>query len=888
MAAIIKSVFGSSTPETKPSGTDTILKLCDRVTSSTLLDDRRDALRAIKGMSREYRKEVAEHCLGILMQAIEKDRSDSESVGYAVEAILNVLSVDEGDERTDELMLGADFASKIVTKADNISLFLGLIEEFDFQIRRPTTRLLTALLHHCLPEMQEAILTSPMGISKVMDLLADSREVIRNDALLLIMELTRSNSQIQKIVAFENAFERLMAIVNDEGMSDGTIVVQDCIIIMQNLINGNSSNQSFYREASQIQTLVPFFDFQLSSTTLWAPQKIQNILHMLRLIRMLVSPRNTTQNIAACQKVMYQCRLLALLCTFMFAGGVPTEILIESINTVGEVIRGDLTNQQYFDTVTTPSQPPRPGILTILMCMVNEKQPLQLRLAALYCFQCYLYKNEIGQAKIINTLLPSSTETSLSAGQVLCAGLFGTDSLSNWMTATALSGALNATLKPQLLRVQLSMQGKGQVTLLQQCSSVLVETADLRPLSRIGLLTLMCTWMTHCSAAVSQFLSNPVNIPFLTGMIESTYHNELDKIVGGLCASLVGICLAFNDGSISEYHPATIRQIIAHRITQETFTQSLTQISASEFFINASKQPQTLANGVNQICFDYSFTVLFKQVVDVILKALDPSYSPDSLTANSPSKEPLQPQDMQHSFEEHTSVVQQYKELLIEQDKEILRWKKKCEELEHTQSSISVSEPTLSPTPSLNNSHESNHTAEMTQLREMNTSLQRLQESLKLELAQKNAQLEKYKQDLDTARSSSGNEIELYKTQMAELRADNEALLTENNNLDGQLKALQEKFSSSVAGRADNPVDSGTQVTELQQQLKQIQLINQELTDKNSVMTKEQEDLLVLLADNDSKIKKYKNLLFSHNIQLDESEEEDSEEEEETDEDEDA
>ena len=108
MASILKSVFGPSTTgaESKPSGAETVQKLSNRVSSSVNLDDRRDALRAIKGMSRQYRREVGNICLPLLFQAIRNDISDGECVGYAVESILNVLSSDEGEERTDELLLG--------------------------------------------------------------------------------------------------------------------------------------------------------------------------------------------------------------------------------------------------------------------------------------------------------------------------------------------------------------------------------------------------------------------------------------------------------------------------------------------------------------------------------------------------------------------------------------------------------------------------------------------------------------------------------------------------------------------------------------------------------------------------------------------------------------
>lgn len=108
MASILKSVFGPSSGggESKPSGSETVHKLSNRVSSSVNLDDRRDALRAIKGMSRQYRREVGSICLPLLFQAIRNDMGDGESVGYAVESILNVLSSEEGEERTDELLLG--------------------------------------------------------------------------------------------------------------------------------------------------------------------------------------------------------------------------------------------------------------------------------------------------------------------------------------------------------------------------------------------------------------------------------------------------------------------------------------------------------------------------------------------------------------------------------------------------------------------------------------------------------------------------------------------------------------------------------------------------------------------------------------------------------------
>jgi hypothetical protein len=65
----------------------------------------------------------------------------------------------------------------------------------------------------------QAIMGSPLGIVRLMDMVAE-REVIRNEALLLLIVLTRSSQDIQKIVAFEGGFERLFAIIRCDTLAE--------------------------------------------------------------------------------------------------------------------------------------------------------------------------------------------------------------------------------------------------------------------------------------------------------------------------------------------------------------------------------------------------------------------------------------------------------------------------------------------------------------------------------------------------------------------------------------------------------------------------------------------------------------------------------------------
>ena len=76
-------------------------RLVDRVRSSTLLDDRRDACRALKALSRKFRIEVGAQGMDALCQVLEMDRRDCEIVGYALDTLCNITAPesfeDEGE-----------------------------------------------------------------------------------------------------------------------------------------------------------------------------------------------------------------------------------------------------------------------------------------------------------------------------------------------------------------------------------------------------------------------------------------------------------------------------------------------------------------------------------------------------------------------------------------------------------------------------------------------------------------------------------------------------------------------------------------------------------------------------------------------------------------------
>ncbi|XP_075785467.1 general vesicular transport factor p115 isoform X4 [Pelodiscus sinensis] len=948
----LRGVMGGQSAGAQPSGADTIQKLCDRVASSTLLDDRRDAVRALKSLSKKYRLEVGFQAMEHLIHVLQTDRSDSEIIGYALDTLYNIVSNDVEEEEQEENSqkqvddLGRQFTEIFIKQQENVTLLLTFLEEFDFQVRWPGVKLLTSLLKQQGPQVQQIILVSPMGVSRLMDLLADSREVIRNDGVLLLQQLTKSNAAIQKIVAFENAFERLLDIVTDEGNSDGGIVVEDCLLLLQNLLKNNNSNQNFFKEGSYIQRMKPWFEVGDDNSG-WSAQKVTNLHLMLQLVRVLVSPTNPPGATSNCQKTMFHCGLLQQLCTILMATGVPADILTETINTVSEVIRGCQINQDYFASVNAPSNPPRPAIVVLLMSMVNERQPFVLRCAVLYCFQCFLYKNQKGQGEIVSTLLPSTidaTGNSVSAGQLLCGGLFSTDSLSNWCAAVALAHALeeNATLKEQLLRVQLATSiGNPPVSLLQQCTNILSQGSKVQ--TRVGLLMLLCTWLSDCPIAVTHFLHNPANIPFLTGQIAENLGEE-EQLVQGLCALLLGISIYYNDNSLETHRKEKLKQLIEKRIGKENFIEKLGFISKHELYSRAAQKPQPCFSSPDHMMFDHEFTKLVKELEGIITKAIYKS-----------SEEDKQEEEVKKTLEQHDNIVTHYKKVIREQDQQLEELKQTVNTLksQNEQLQTAVTQQVaqiqqhkdqynlLKVQLGKDNQHHSSHgdlpqmngiqPEELSKLRQEIDELKRQHEVLQGQLREKDSVIENLTslqpetgrtEQLSQITASAGLEhanelqrelealriqIQSQATDISKLQAEKQELLQQmntasvpglgesdaakNSQLEGRLLQEIKELKNEVKALAEERASLHQNLDSVHSTVAVLQDEKSKLLLEVAESKKEQDDLLVLLADQDQKIFALKNKLkelgepvededdIESGDQGDEDEEEDGEEE---------
>ncbi|KAH8867323.1 General vesicular transport factor p115 [Schistosoma japonicum] len=623
---LLRKYLGVSAESDEVIGADIVDKLVDRYQSSTRIDDRRDALRTLKALSKKYRLEVGTQAMNIFSE-------DSDCVCYALEGLYAVMNDAANDQVEPHLLvniptdLGVQFTEMYMKNIENYEILLVLLDAPESFIRRNAMRLLTVLSINRLKDTQTAILQCRTGVSKLVDILSDTHEVLRNDVILLLTELTKTNTNIQKIVAFENSFDRLLKIIYSEGLCDGGIVVEDCLRLLLQLLDGNPSNQVLFVEGNFIQRLSLLFDLYSTENPqshVWCAQKIANTEVAMKVIQTLVAPCNKAQLVRNCQNVIYDCGLLEKLCNIVMVSGVPADILTKAVYALADSIRGCPRNQEYLAKLVAPSEPPQSAVNVLLVSMLNKHQSVVVRLAVLYCFQCYLACNHQSQSAIVMTLLPKPSDVpqpGVSAGQLLCGGLFSNDS-STWFSATALLHCIhdNEQLKQELLRVHLSPnEGAQPVTLLHQCFVWQQQSNHFQ--TRMSVLQLLCTWLTNCSEAVRSFLnsSNTGNDEtesinrgsYLWTLIAEACavdNDENEALIHGLTTLLVCICVIYNPGNVKGLDKSTLFSTLEKRIGIDMILERLNQVSKAESFVTASKRPHTFVQSADNLIFDYTFT----------------------------------------------------------------------------------------------------------------------------------------------------------------------------------------------------------------------------------------------------------------------------------------
>lgn len=159
--------------------TDTIGRLSDRLAPATLLADRRAAVLALKGLSRDCKEEVGERALSGLLESLHNDAEIDADMGKAILETLDILCQTE-DTTPGSKELGYRHTDVVVQSEKTTHTLFTLLGDTTFYTRFATLQFLITLLHNRRQAIQSYFLTAPAGPGSIISVLEDKREIIRN------------------------------------------------------------------------------------------------------------------------------------------------------------------------------------------------------------------------------------------------------------------------------------------------------------------------------------------------------------------------------------------------------------------------------------------------------------------------------------------------------------------------------------------------------------------------------------------------------------------------------------------------------------------------------------------------------------------------------------
>jgi hypothetical protein len=147
--------------------------------------------------------------------------------------------------------------------------------------------------------------------------------------------LTPASQELQKLIAFENAFDKIFAIIELDGsLCHGGITVQDCLALLANLLRLNTSNQSFFRETGGVLKVADLLRKYIADATTrqdlpeWTTdQKDKNIWGTMSVIRLFLTGGSVGTQMN--QNAFWQSHVTFYVLDLAFSEAIPTAVRSE-------------------------------------------------------------------------------------------------------------------------------------------------------------------------------------------------------------------------------------------------------------------------------------------------------------------------------------------------------------------------------------------------------------------------------------------------------------------------------------------------------------------------------------------------------------------------------
>ncbi|ORZ08733.1 p115 like vesicle tethering protein [Absidia repens] len=666
------------------SSDEIIERLADCLETATLLEDRRAGVLSLKGLAKDLPEEVGDKSLPALIKVLHADCRDVDITKSLLETLTILCTKEKQDADGDK---GDRFTDYFLQESSNVTILLDILEEYDFYVRFNTIKFLSTLLLNRSKRIQECILTSPMGITRLVDLLDDKRDIIRNEGLLLLIELTKSNAEVQKLVTFQATFEKLLVLIEEQEGISGDIIVQDSLALMQNLLRYNVSDQIYFRETSCIQQIPGLLGFVGDSEgdhipysfEEWPSQKVANTVAVLELVRTLAETDGATTTIN--QNVMVQSGILLPIIQLGICSNTPSIVRTAALYAIAYVIHCRCQSSNLIDGDIDPNVAPglpRPAMVSLIAIAVTADSGLQYsyssRAAAAFAVISCVDGNNNAQLVIASMLKmpPIDNENTDFADKPYSAGSLLLEAIENWelsiqdpykvwFACVILSHVISNNEQAKHLAGSIKFgevdHGEEPVPLLHHIvAQLLMSTKNSATNTRIPIayLCLLCIWLYDSPPSVSLFLSESTHVQFVKLQSQGKLlHGLLIENLQAILSSRVDV---FNS------HIARLRDSHAIKNTPKNL-----EISAEDEAL------ATNTKSLPSLLLDVAFAEFFKDVYETTQRSMKRRPSSFKIKA--------QPA-ITTSFDESSEEVESYKQTIKNQANQIDSLKQKLADLE--------------------------------------------------------------------------------------------------------------------------------------------------------------------------------------------------------------
>ncbi|EAW07458.1 putative intracellular protein transport protein (UsoA) [Aspergillus clavatus NRRL 1] len=833
----------------KQTATDTINTLSSRLQSATLLEDRRAAIQGLRSFSKIYPASVASGALRPLISSLRNDREDVDTIKVVLETLLMLFSPDESSpEASDEIALW--LADEFTQRQDNITALLDLLDTRDFYSRLYSLQLMFQISSARPERTQECILTAPLGIPRLVGAMGDSREPIRNEALLLLIALTPASEEFQKLVAFENAFDVTLSLIENEGgLTHGLEVVEDCLSLLANLLRLNVSNQSHFRETGCIKRLAKLLadvnkdEDSTEDAAQWAhAQRDKNIWGLLVIIQLFLVKGGV--NTPANQTAFWNNGVMEQVLSAAFGQKFNVNVTSKALATCADLIRGNSSLQERFADieVTWGRQSNRDeaangdkahhgvqrvNVIEALLKLSLEPASIQVldaRLAACECIKAF-FANHVGiRVHVLRRAIDGHISGQDQIPNILSVLLVPPEARGNadpyqvWIASVLMFHLVfdNAEAKAVAMEVTEGDAESGEevITCIQTIVGNLITGIQRGDDERItiGYLMLLCGWLFEEPDAVNDFLGEGSSIQTL---LQETKHRGVSNVlVSGLSTILLGILYEFSTKD-SPIPRATLYKLLIEQMGREQFIDKITRLRESPLVRDFEVLPQTVGGlfdaGLPEIFFDRTFIDFLKDNFGRLIRAIDrePGFEVSIITngvQRGISRELVD--SLRADLEERSELVQK-----LESDILSLRNKFEQEQIEHRKTK-ELSSSEASKIQQINASLQRHHEQELSALEEQHQhakkellkqhgeQLRAIDNQLKESSAEYERRSQKMKQLHDAEVADLHKKIRSLESQLAHVKEENSGhvgnLQTTIQSLKSEADQLRERHSAEV------------------------------------------------------------------------------------------